>query len=291
MLKTYLSLTKPGIITGNIIAATGGFFLASKNNPDFALFLVTMLGISLVIASGCVYNNVYDRDIDGRMSRTASRALVLGTVNVKVALAFATVLGLAGFLLIWFFTNVSTFLLAVLGFFAYVVLYTMIYKRKNLHGTIVGSISGATPPMMGYTSVVGQVDSAALLIFAAFSAWQMPHTYAIAIFRDADYKSSNIPLLPIVKGLKATQWYNAFYIVLFMLAIAGLFYLDHVSWLTCLVMWMLSGYWLYRNIADFNPDEANFDAVKWGKKLFLLSILIITLFSVMLSVDYFIPRW
>lgn len=289
MFKTYLSLTKPGIIIGNLIAATGGFFLASQGKPNFILYLLAMLGIALVIASGCVFNNIYDRDIDGHMSRTQSRAMVQGSISINVALVLGTFLGLVGFLLLWFFTNVSTFLLAVLGFFAYVVLYTMIYKRKNLHGTLVGSISGATPPMMGYTSMTGQVDAAALLIFAAFCAWQMPHTYAIAVFRDQDYRASRIPLLPIVKGLKATQRYNAVYIVLFMLAVLALVYFGYVGWITLTVMLGICGYWLYRNIYGFQPDDSTFDAAGWGKQLFIISIFTITIFSILISVDY-IPR-
>lgn len=286
MLKTYLSLTKPGIIWGNLIAATGGFMLAAQGNPDFILYIITMLGVSLVVASGCVYNNVIDTDIDSKMARTQSRALVQKSVSKQAALWFATLLGCLGFFLLWYFTNTLTLAFAAFGFFVYVVLYTMVFKRRSVHGTLVGSASGASPPVMGYVAVTGQFDMASLLIFLGFCAWQMPHSYAIAIFRKQDYQASNIPLLPLVKGLKTARLQMAFYISLFFMAVLGLVYKNYVSWITLVVMSMVCGYWLYQCIFLFKPHEVSFQAHQWGKRQFLTSIIAITLFSIIIAVDY-----
>ncbi len=105
MIKKYLLVTKPGIIFGNLISVAGGFFLASKGSIDPLLLLATAIGVSLVIASGCVFNNVIDMDIDQKMERTRNRALVQGTISSKVALAYATLLGLAGVGLLYVATN------------------------------------------------------------------------------------------------------------------------------------------------------------------------------------------
>ena len=96
MFKNYVQITKPGIIFGNLISVTGGFFLASQGSPDWPLFIATLLGVSLVIASGCVINNYVDRDIDCRMERTEKRVLVQGLISPQVCLPYAVGLGLAG---------------------------------------------------------------------------------------------------------------------------------------------------------------------------------------------------
>lgn len=289
MVKTYISLTKPGIIWGNLIAATGGFMLAAQGNPDIFLYLVTMLGIALVIASGCVFNNVIDADIDAHMERTNDRAMVIGSVPVNSALGFALLLSALGFYLIAHFTNPITLAVSAFGFFAYVVLYTLMYKRSSVHGTVVGSLSGASPPTMGYLSVTGQFDVATALIFLGFCAWQMPHSYAIGIFRDNDFRQSRIPLLPIVKGLNVCRQYMLVYVVVFWLMILAMFAYKYIGIISLLVMSCISGYWLYQIHALYQPETTDFIAATWGKKMFITSIFAITLFSIVISIDY-IPR-
>ena len=92
MLKKYLFLTKPGILFGNFVTTLGGFFLAAQGSVDFLLLLITLLGTTLVVASGCVVNNVIDQDIDQKMERTMNRALVKKTISPSVALAFSAAL-------------------------------------------------------------------------------------------------------------------------------------------------------------------------------------------------------
>ena len=113
MFKHYLGLTKPGIIFGNLIAGSAGFFMAAKGDIEWMLFLVTMLGITLIIASGCVFNNFIDRDIDCLMQRTQNRVLVKKLVPINFALVYASILGLAGFGLLLEYTNLLTFGLGV----------------------------------------------------------------------------------------------------------------------------------------------------------------------------------
>ena len=104
-LKHFIQITKPGIIFGNVLSVAGGFFLASKGHIDLAIFLAAMIGTSLVVASGCVFNNCIDRDIDIKMERTKNRVLVQGLISLKLALIFATVLGVAGVVLLYKVAN------------------------------------------------------------------------------------------------------------------------------------------------------------------------------------------
>ncbi len=199
--RDYLALTKPGIIGGNAISVLGGFFLAARGEIDPWLLMATLAGLSLVIASGCAYNNVIDRDIDAVMERTRSRPLVQGRLSVAETLRFATLLGVAGFGLLAAFTNAVTVGLAAFGFAIYVGAYSLWLKRSSEYGTLVGSLSGAMPPVVGYCAVTGQFDGGALTLLVIFCLWQMPHSYAIAIFRFKDYEAARIPVLPVVRGI------------------------------------------------------------------------------------------
>ncbi len=205
MIKQYLQVTKPGIIFGNLISVIGGFLLASKGDIDYPLFLSTLLGVSLVVASGCVFNNYIDRDIDKIMERTKNRVLVKGLIDPKVSLIYASVLGIAGMLLLYVAANALAMMLAVIGFVIYVGVYSLYMKRKSVYGTLIGSLSGAAPPVIGYCAVTGQFDTGALILLLIFSLWQMPHSYAIAIFRFKDYQAANIPVLPVIKGISVTK--------------------------------------------------------------------------------------
>ncbi len=201
MFKQYLQVTKPGIIFGNLISVIGGFLLASKGSIDYPLFIYTLVGVSLVVASGCVFNNYIDRDIDRKMERTKNRVLVKGLISPAVSLVYATLLGIAGFMLLWFGANPLACWLGVMGFVVYVGVYSLYMKRHSVYGTLIGSLSGAAPPVIGYCAVTGEFDSGAAILLAIFSLWQMPHSYAIAIFRFKDYQAANIPVLPVVKGI------------------------------------------------------------------------------------------
>ena len=133
MMKQYLQVTKPGIIFGNLISVVGGFLLASKGDIDYPLFIATLLGVSLVVASGCVFNNYIDRDIDSVMERTKNRPLVRGLIDPKISLVYASVLGIAGMVLLLVAANVVAMLIAVVGFVVYVGVYSLYMKRSTAH--------------------------------------------------------------------------------------------------------------------------------------------------------------
>ena len=216
--KHFIQITKPGIIFGNVLSVAGGFFLASKGHFDLALFLAAVIGTSLVVASGCVFNNCIDRDIDIKMDRTKNRVLVQGLISAKVALLYATLLGVAGLVLLYRVANPLAALFAAIGFVIYVGLYSLYFKRKSVHGTLIGSLSGAMPPVIGYVAVSNHFDMAALTLLVMFSLWQMPHSYAIAIFRFNDYLAASIPVLPVKRGIKVAKKHILLYILAFLIA-------------------------------------------------------------------------
>ncbi|OON37536.1 protoheme IX farnesyltransferase [Izhakiella australiensis] len=286
MIKRYLQVTKPGIIFGNLISVIGGFLLASKGSIDYTLFLTTMIGVSLVVASGCVYNNVIDRDIDKKMERTRNRVLVKGLISPKVSLVYATVLGIAGFALLYFGANPLAMWLAVMGFVVYVGIYSLYMKRKSVYGTLIGSLSGAAPPVIGYCAVTNEFDAGALILLAIFSLWQMPHSYAIAIFRFKDYQAANIPVLPVVKGISVAKNHITLYILAFMVATLMLTLSGYAGYKYLVVAAAVSVWWLGMALSGYKT--ANDDRV-WARKLFVFSIVAITSLSVMMSVDFMAP--
>lgn len=281
MLRKYWLVTKPGIIAGNLVAALGGFFLASKGQIDSQILVTMLVGIGLVIASGCVFNNYIDRDIDALMERTRNRILVKGLMEPRTALIYGACLGITGFALMTTL-NLMAFLLAVLGFVVYVGFYSLWLKRTSVYGTAVGSISGAVPPAIGYCAVTGQFDSAAFLLMLIFCLWQMPHSYAIAIFRYQDYQRAGIPVLPLTRGVAFAKYHICNYVFAFAVATmlltlgghAGTYYLGAV-----LIVGMI---WMVLALRGFSIQ----DDIRWARHLFAFSIVAIMVLSVMISIDF-----
>jgi len=285
MLKKYLFLTKPGILFGNFITTLGGFFLAAQGSIDYLLLLLTLIGTTLVVASGCVVNNVIDQDIDQKMQRTMNRALVTKTISPTIAMFYAFVLGVIGFSVLWFYVNAYAFLFAVIGFVVYVGFYSLWTKRTTIHQTVIGSISGASPPVIGYTAVSGQFDVAALLIFVAYALWQMPHSWAIAIYRFDDYKNAGVPILPVARSILRTKIESVIYVVLFTLAVNALYFYGYTNVVFLIISNLLCAYWLYIGILGFKADNDQL----WAKRFFLFSVILITIMSLIFSFTFKSP--
>lgn len=285
-MKQYLLITKPGIIFGNLISVAGGFFLASRGDIDVALFLATAIGISLVIASGCVLNNYIDRDIDSKMERTRNRVLVRGLIPAKNAVIYGSLLGIIGIALLYATTNMLTVWLSLFGFAIYVGAYSLYLKRNSVYGTLIGSLSGAAPPVIGYCAVSNEFDMGAVILLVIFSLWQMPHSYAIAIFRLKDYTAASIPVLPVKKGILATKKHIVLWIVAFVIAAVMLTLSGYTGNHYLVVAGVISIYWLGMALAGYKTND---DQV-WAKKLFMFSIVTITALSVMMSIDFQEPR-
>lgn len=283
-LRQYYLLTKPGIIRGNLIVALAGFLLASDGVINFSLMLALLGGTSLIIACGCVINNYLDKDIDIYMSRTKKRALVTGTISNRNAIIYGSILGVAGALLLAFFTNYLTLACGLVGLFFYLVMYS-IFKRKNIYGTLVGSVSGAVPPVAGYTAVTNQIDITAGLLFLILVFWQMPHFYAIAIFRLNDYKKAGVPVLPAIKGLQKTKKQINAYIIALGMTMTMLFFVAELSYIYLIVMLGGTIYWLFLGLKTIRSEEG----IKWAHTMFSFSLVVLLVFSTLISLNAWLP--
>jgi protoheme IX farnesyltransferase len=284
MFKTYYLLTKPGIIRGNLVTAIAGFFLASQGHVRGWLLLETMVGVSLVIASGCVFNNYIDRGIDAKMERTKKRALVNGSISATGALVYASVLGAGGFLVLAWYTNLLTVVLGLLGLFFYVVVYG-VGKRRGVYGTVIGSISGALPPVAGYTAVSGRLDAGAAILFLILVCWQMPHFYAIALYRLKDYAAAGLPVLPVVKGPRTTKIQIMAYIITFTVAAVALTAFGYAGFTYLAVVILLGAGWLGLGARGFRAG----DDQRWARKMFLFSLAVIMILSLTISLNAWLP--
>ncbi len=269
-LKAYLLLAKPGIIMGNAITATAGFALASKGRFDPGLFLATLAGLSLIIGSACVFNNYIDRNVDLKMERTKARALAIGVISVERALFFAVCLLLSGIAVLMVATNLLSVSIALFGFFSYVLLYSF-SKYRTIHGTLIGSLSGSVPPVVGYVAVSGQLDLTALTFFTMMVLWQMPHFFAIAIYRLKDYASAGIPVLPVKKGVHAAKIQMMLYIIGFIAVSMLLAWVGEMGILYLLTATALGLGWLWFSIIGFQSGNDR----QWARKMFVASLVVI----------------
>ena len=276
MIKDYYALAKPGLVYGNLIPMIAGFMLGTHSSINLGLLLATAVGIMLVMASGCVFNNYIDRAVDARMERTKDRALVLGRITGRAALVYGSVLGILGFGTLITFTNILAFEAAFIGFFFYVFMYSLWFKRRTVHGTVIGSIAGATPPLVGYAAAAGRLDEPAFLLFIMLVAWQIPHFYAIGIRRLKDYAAVHTPIMPVEKGIGATKWAMLAYITTFFLAALTLAVLGYTGSVYLALTILLCLSWLGLGIKGFYVA----DDAAWARNMFFLSLIVMTvLFS------------
>lgn len=280
MIRAYTMLAKPGIILGNIVTTIAGFALASRGYFDPWLFGATVFGLGFIIASACVFNNYIDRRADEKMVRTRNRPLVKGIISPQSALSFGVVLGVVGIAVLGFYTNLLTMLVAGTGFFFYVVMYS-ICKYRSSHGTLVGSIAGAVPPVVGYTAVSSQLDLGAFLLFVILVLWQMPHFYAIATYRIAEYAAASIPVLPVTRGIPATKIQMLLYMIAFLIAASLLMVFGYTGWAYLTVAAVLGLVWLWLCIQGFSAEN---DAL-WARQMFRFSLVVILGVSLLIALD------
>lgn len=276
-LKHYLLLTKPGIILGNVLTTAGGYALAARGHFDLGLFLSMVLGLALIIASACVFNNYIDRNHDAKMNRTKYRALARGIIPHRKALLFGTSLGLLGTLTLALGTNLLTTCVALTGFFFYVIVYSL-SKYQTTYGTLIGSIAGAIPPVVGYTAAAHTLDLGAFILFAIIAMWQMPHFFAIAIYRISDYTKASIPVFPRVKGMRKTKVHMIAYLLAFIMATALLTLCGYTTLTFMMIMALVGISWLVLALKGFSAKN---DA-RWARKMFIFSLVVVTTLSVAL---------
>lgn len=283
--RSYLQLIKPGITLSNTLTALAGFFLAAAFVPFSFLALVGGVGgTAFIIASACVVNNVLDRNIDKRMKRTSKREIAKGTINVPSAIALAVILGLIGFGIILLWTNLLTFVLGVIAFVWYVVIYG-IAKRTTSLSTLIGGVPGALPPVAGYTALTGSIDAAAIILFLILFFWQIPHFYAISMFRRDDYAKAGLPVWAVKFGLKNTKFHILLSAILFALSVPLLSIYGYTGFIYAVLGTALAVFWVVKGIQLYKMD----DDIKWARTMFGISLIVLLLMCLLIAIGGYLP--
>ncbi len=288
LVQPYLKLIKHGIILGNLIPVIAGFCLGLSltHTSHITLLLWTLLGLSLVIASATITNNIIDRDIDQKMARTQNRPLLNGDISLFQASSLAIIFGLSGFLLLYLKVNLMAGNLALIGFVDYVLLYSLIFKRHSRYSILIGSISGAIPPLVGYVAVSDKMDMTMLYLFVLFSSWQVIHSYAIALYRKADYQNAKIPMPPLLMTRKRVQQQMLGYTFIMFVAVLLLIFTTFHFMIPQIGAIIIMVYWLGSIIAPIQRSTAG-----WGREQFINSLWIIMALCLFVMIDRTMLFW
>lgn len=278
--KDFLALLKPGVMTLVVFSGWVGIYLAPGNLHPF-LMGVALLAIALGSGAAGALNMWYDRDIDALMKRTKNRPIPVGLIAPQDALSFGTVLAVFSVILMGLTTNHLAALLLAFSIFFYVVIYTMILKRRTVYNIVIGGAAGAFPPLIGWVAATGTLSLETTLLFLLIFLWTPPHFWALALTKVEDYKQANIPMLPNVAGSQATKKQILIYSLLLVMVSYFFFWFPHYSWVYGLLVTVLNTLWLFFTFKLYF-NEQNSDAMH----LFGFSILYLFLLLGALVFDY-----
>jgi len=278
----YWALTKPRVTQLAVFCAVIGMFLASDGMPDWRLLVAATVGIWLLAGAAFAVNCLAEREIDARMARTARRPMAMGDISVMQTVVFATVIGGAGMWILYSLVNPLTMWLTFVTFVGYAIIYTMILKPATPQNIVIGGLSGAMPPALGWAAVANDVPMQAWLLVLIIFVWTPPHFWALAMYRRDDYAKSGLPMLPVTHGMQFTQ----FHVWLYSIALAAttlLPYAVHMSGLIYLAsavalnaVFLHHAWKIYRHYTDLI-----------ARKAFTWSIIYLSLLFVALLVDHY----
>ncbi|CDK00789.1 Protoheme IX farnesyltransferase [Microbacterium sp. C448] len=194
-LRAYVALTKPRVLELLLVTTVPVMILAQNGLPNLWLVLATVIGGSLSAGSAAAFNMYLDRDIDAHMQRTVNRPLVTGEVSPRGALIFAWSLGVFSTLWLWLTTNALAAILSATAIFFYVVIYTMILKRRTEQNIVWGGIAGCFPVVIGWSAVTGSLTWTPLILFALVFLWTPPHYWPLSMKYKTQYEEVDVPML------------------------------------------------------------------------------------------------
>ncbi|MEO5691140.1 MAG: protoheme IX farnesyltransferase [Candidatus Saccharimonadales bacterium] len=267
-IRAYYRLAKPGIVYGNTVALVAGYMYAVLDTQQFSVVSLTLavLGTALVMASACVANNIFDKDIDAYMSRTKKRALVTQDISISAASLYSIILLGSGLYALYMISGFAM-ILGLFGWVTYALVYTYL-KRKTYHATLFGTIPGAVPPILGYVAGEGQSWLWTTGILVLMIGWQMVHFYVIAIYRYNDYTKAAVPVVSRVLGIKQTvraiEWWV-------LLSIIGIIILGLINALYAVLSLAMLAWWL------FVTQRYEQDAMVWSRRVFFSSLLFLVI--------------
>jgi protoheme IX farnesyltransferase len=284
--RDYYTLTKPGVVALLMVTAVAGMFLATEpaGMVPLSTFIPATIGLSLAMMASAAINQIMDQKIDAVMARTAERPIVTGKINTRAAVAFAVMLAAVSMALLYFLVNPLTAWLTLFGFVGYAFIYTLYLKRATPQNIVIGGLAGAIPPLLGWTSVSGDIHPYALLLVLLIFVWSPPHFWALAINRAEEYAKAEIPMLPVTHGIPFTRDTVLYYTVLLFIS-SLLPYLTGMSGLIYLVTAVVLGliFLVHAVRLRFTDDP------KLPMKTFGYSITYLFVIFAALLIDHYLP--
>lgn len=282
-LAQYLALTKPRVTQLAVFCAVIGMFLATPDLPDWRLVVAATIGIWLLAGAAFAVNCLIEREIDSRMARTARRASASGEITAPQILLFSGVLGGIGMWILYVLVNPLTMWLTFATFVGYAVIYTIILKPATPQNIVIGGLSGAMPPALGWAAIANDLPMQAWLLVLIIFIWTPPHFWALAMYRRDDYARSGLPMLPITHGLEFTRFHIWLYTIAlfattmlpYAVHMSGLIYLASAVVLGLVFLWY--AWRIYRHYDDL-----------LARKTFTFSIIYLSLLFIALLVDHYI---
>lgn len=265
--KDYLMLMKPRVMSLVVFTAISGMLLAPGNIHPLIAF-VSILCITIGAGSAAAINMWYDRDIDAIMKRTQKRPIVTGAVKADEALAFGIITGTMAVIMMAVSVNIISAALLAFTILYYIYIYTIWLKRTSVQNVVIGGVSGALPPIIGWVSVTGNISWQAFSLFAIIFIWTPPHSWALALYRSDDYKNCNIPMMPVIKGVLYTKKQIMFYSILMFFISLWPYFLNissHLYLITAIISGLIFLYYAVNLFTDIEQNQV-------AKKLFWYSI-------------------
>lgn len=283
--RDYFDLCKPKVVALLLLTAIVGFVLAS---PPYEISLIKLimssLGIGLAAAAGAAINQIVERENDARMARTEGRPLPQGKVTQQNAFIFAVMLAVASVFILTAWINVLTAVLTFASMIGYAVVYTMYLKKATPQNIVIGGLAGATPPLLGWTSVTNSVDPHGLLLVLIIYTWTPPHFWALAIHRRDDYAKVNLPMLPVTHGVEFTKFSIFAYTILMILATVFPYLIRMFGLIYLVSALVLGAYFLYMVLQLMFAEKE-----KTAIKTFVYSINYLMLLFIAMVVDHYLP--
>ena len=283
--RDYFDLCKPKVVALLLLTSIVGVVLASPPY-EISLFVlvVSTLGIGLAAAAGATINQVVERENDAKMARTEGRPLPQGKVTQQNAFIFAVMLAASSVFVLTAWINVLTAVLTFASMIGYAVIYTMYLKKATPQNIVIGGLAGATPPLLGWTSVTNSIDPHGLLLVLIIYTWTPPHFWALAIHRRDDYAKVNLPMLPVTHGIEFTKYAILGYTIL-MILVTILPYLAYMRGLIYLGAALILGFYFLYMVMQLMFTERHNIAIK----TFVYSINYLMLLFLAMVVDHYFP--
>lgn len=282
--QNFLALCKPRVTALIVFTAMIGMFLATPDMVPFNILIAATVGIGCASGAAAAFNCLIEQSIDAKMARTRGRPLPTGQVTSGQTVVFATLLAGFGLAILYFLVNPLTMWLTLATFVGYAIIYTVFLKPATPLNIVIGGLSGAMPPALGWAAVTGSVSAEAWILVLIIFAWTPPHFWALALYRREEYAKSGLPMLPVTHGEVFTRLHILLYTAIlvaatllpFAMGMSGLIYLGSVALLNAGFMAYAIG--LYRKYSD-----------ALARSMFKFSILYLTLLFAALLVDHYFP--